>query len=312
MLFRCLFAIVPKIPHRVKSLSRVLLPITLFAAIVGIASHRMPRDVTRRDREQGATREAARNEAWERREWMRERFGGELNQDFARRVLTEAAKERAKHPEHFRDTSGGLANPLPGADEVWRNLGPTSSNKIQNFFTLDKVNSGRLRRILPHPTDPNTVYVLSAGGGLWKTTNFMDAQPTWFPKTDFIGSTTGGGVAFGQSPTTLYLGTGDPFDVGVGGFVVTSTDGGDTWSAPVALGSATKYSISRWTRQWATPCWPEPTRDSSGRATAGSASRMSARPSRVSRSGVCCAPAPAGWRRRRRRTRLATTWPRPC
>ncbi len=224
----------------VKSLSRVLLPITLFAAILGIASDRMPRHVARSDREQGATREAARNEAWERREWMRERFGGELNQDFGRRVLTEAAKERAKHPEHFRDTSGGLANPLPGASEVWRNLGPTSSNKIQNFFTLDKVNSGRLRRILPHPTDPNTVYVLSAGGGLWKTTNFMDAQPTWFPKTDFIGSTTGGGVAFGQSPTTLYLGTGDPFDVGVGGFVVTSTDGGDTWSAPVALGSANK------------------------------------------------------------------------
>ena len=39
----------------VKSLSRVLLPITLFAAILGIASDRMPRHVARNDREQGAT-----------------------------------------------------------------------------------------------------------------------------------------------------------------------------------------------------------------------------------------------------------------
>src|SRR2546422_9432 len=69
---------------------------------------------------------------------------------------------------------------------------------------------------------------------------FLDAETRWVAKTDFIGSTTGGAVAFGHSPNTLYLGTGDPFEQGVGGFVLRTTDGGDTWSSPIFLGSANK------------------------------------------------------------------------
>jgi len=172
----------------------------------------------------------------ERIEWLRDRFG-ELGQDFARRVADEAAKERGRHPEHFVSTDGPSAAAI-GGGYAWRNLGPTSSNKIQNGVTLNKTQSGRLRVILPHPSDPETVYVLAATGGLWKTTNFQAAETVWVPKTDFTASTSGGSVAFGRSPATLYLGTGDPFDRGVGGFVIKTTDGGDTWGSPVFLGSA--------------------------------------------------------------------------
>src|SRR5215510_3821285 len=71
---------------------------------------------------------------------------------------------------------------------------------------------GRVRTILPHPTDPDTLYLLTSGGGLWKTTTFTHTNPHWEAKTDALISTSGGSVAFGRNPETLYLGIGDPFD----------------------------------------------------------------------------------------------------
>jgi photosystem II stability/assembly factor-like uncharacterized protein len=57
--------------------------------------------------------------------------------------------------------------------------------------------------------------------------------------SDNILSTSGGSVAFGKNPETLYLGTGDPFDPGVGGWIYKSIDGGETWSAGIKLGLST-------------------------------------------------------------------------
>ena len=57
--------------------------------------------------------------------------------------------------------------------------------------------------------------------------------------TDTILSTSGGGAAFGKNPETIYLGTGDPFDPGVGGTAYASTDGGESWTKSVKLGPAT-------------------------------------------------------------------------
>lgn len=96
------------------------------------------------------------------------------------------------------------------------------------------VDSGRLRTILPSPNNPNLVYVLSSGGGLWKTENFLSALPDWEPLTDKIGTTSGGSAALGRGRGTIYLGTGDPFDA-PGGFMVTSRDGGESWEDPVYL-----------------------------------------------------------------------------
>ena len=102
--------------------------------------------------------------------------------------------------------------------------------------------SFQLSKTIQHPTNPSTVYVLTAGGGLWRTYNFFEATgPTWTPLTDFLVTTSGGCVAFGRSPSTIYLALGDPYQrVGVGGIFVISYDGGDTWTAPVSL-SGTDY-----------------------------------------------------------------------
>ena len=114
-------------------------------------------------------------------------------------------------------------------------LGPTDTTRYQNGVNKVAHDTGRLRAILPHPTQGDTVYVLTSGGGLWKTTNFSAQKPTWVPKSDGIEATAGGSAAFGRTPSVLYLGTGDPFDLGVGGTMYKSTDGGDTWSGPVSL-----------------------------------------------------------------------------
>ena len=181
------------------------------------------------------------DEAWGRLEWFRERMGGDLGSDFTQRLLQVAEMERAKYPALFPAT-----NPfeLPTAvnGSTWTSLGPTTSAFTQNGIQLTKVDSGRLRTILPDTADAtgNTVYVLASGGGLWKSVNFLSATPTWIALTDFVGSNLSGAATFGRSTSTLFVGAGDPFDNGVGGFVVKSSNGGSTWTSALQLGAASK------------------------------------------------------------------------
>jgi subtilisin-like proprotein convertase family protein len=180
------------------------------------------------------------DEAWGRLEWFRERMGGDLGPDFAQQLLREAEKERTKYPSLFR-APGGPELPVALNGTTWVSLGPTTAAFTQNGGTLTKVDSGRLRTILPDTADAtgNTVYVLASGGGLWKTTTFLTTC-TWTPLTDFIGSNLSGAAAFGRSTSTLFVGAGDPFDNGIGGFMVKSTNGGTNWSTAFQLGTASK------------------------------------------------------------------------
>ncbi len=159
-------------------------------------------------------------------EWLKEKMGGELPAQLRANILAEAKRLK------------GLA-PVGG---TWKSLGPANITRFQNGVNKAKDNNGRLRAILadPRPSHAKTVYLLSSGGGLWKTTNFGAQNPTWIPKTDDIYATSGGGAAFGRTPDVIYLGSGDPFDLGVGGIMYKSTNGGDTWSAPITLPGAAR------------------------------------------------------------------------
>jgi photosystem II stability/assembly factor-like uncharacterized protein len=169
-----------------------------------------------------------------RLEWLKARYGKTLPADFSRRMAAEWAKQRNAYPQ----LAPGAAAP-PGVPQ-WQSIGPTRANKTENGIKLSVTDSGRLRNILPHPTDPNTVYLLSSSGGVWKTSNFESPYPTWAPITDKVITTSGGAAALGRSPQTLYYGTGDPFDgiPLVGGAMMKTTDGGTTWSPFIFLGNS--------------------------------------------------------------------------
>lgn len=169
------------------------------------------------------------DDARARREWMKELTGGDLSSDFMQSLIEIVRAERERNPNAF--ATGGAAS--------WTNIGPVRSNWIRNGVRVEASDTGRLRTILVHPSNPDIVYILTSGGGLWKTTNFLSPRPDWVAKTDSIVGDAGGAVAFGASPNTLYLGSGDPFDGGVGGFVTRSTDGGDSWGKSVTVGRST-------------------------------------------------------------------------
>jgi hypothetical protein len=154
-------------------------------------------------------------------------------------------KARAARKLHERGGKGGqtaasTAAPTASTGPVWIPIGPTGASYQSNgSFSGHVRDSGRARKFLPHPTDPDTLFFLTSGGGLWVTHNFTAANTTWTPLTDDLPTTSGGSMAFGRTPDVIYLGTGDPFDeVNIGGSMTKTTDGGQTWSTPIDLGAA--------------------------------------------------------------------------
>jgi hypothetical protein len=131
--------------------------------------------------------------------------------------------------------SPGAPAPVSGND--WVNLGPANADFAVNGVSFKKVDSGRLRSVVPHPVDPNILFIATAGGGVWKT---YDAGATWDPLTDRLGALGSGALAMDpHNPDVLVYGLGDPFDSGLSApGVVTSTDGGASWSAPAFLTAA--------------------------------------------------------------------------
>lgn len=183
----------------------------------------------------GSSGQSEAQSMFDRNDWLVSRFSGPLDKDFFSRTLMQIQAQASRHPELLPGA------PSPAFVPKWKSVGPSAAQVAQNDIILNAVDSGRVRSILPHPTDPNIVYLLSSGGGLWKTTNFNSPSPAWVALTDSTVTTSGGSAALGGNPNSIYLGLGDPFDgiALVGGVMLRSSDGGATWAAPVSLPLAT-------------------------------------------------------------------------
>lgn len=173
------------------------------------------------------------------------KLGGPFSREYMKFLNKAAEQERQRWSGLMptAETSQAAGSPYTtqaaATGSGWLPIGPTKADSITNGGTLTGItDSGRVRSIVPHPTDTNTLYVAFSGGGVWKTTNASANVPTWTPLTDGLGSLSVGSLAMDPSnPNTLYLGLGDPFD-GTGIGLVKSTDAGATWSAPVYLGAS--------------------------------------------------------------------------
>ena len=99
----------------------------------------------------------------------------------------------------------------------WRSIGPA-------------IMGGRIADVEGVPGDPNVVYVASASGGLWKTTN---GGVRWTPIFERQGTISIGDIALAPSnPEVVWVGTGESNtrnSVSFGDGVYKSNDGGKTW-----------------------------------------------------------------------------------
>jgi len=135
----------------------------------------------------------------------------------------------------------GVANVPTSIPLNWENLGPAPINNAQDAGS--QAATGRVTSVAVDPTDPNTIYIATAGGGAWKTKN---GGLTWTSIFDFTtaGNPSGplsgeaalyaGAIAVAPSdPQVIYLGTGEGnnnTDCYYGTGVYKSTDAGQTWT----------------------------------------------------------------------------------
>lgn len=87
---------------------------------------------------------------------------------------------------------------------------------------------GRVSELVYHPTDSNTLYAVSASGGVWQTSN---EGLSWKPLTDKLPRMQCASLCINPlNPNVMYLGTGDADYNSTGMGVWKSTDKGKTWT----------------------------------------------------------------------------------
>ena len=116
-------------------------------------------------------------------------------------------QENEKKARRLLDTRFGAAAAL-AADPEWRSLGPYPIPNGQTSAVSTPV-SGRTISIAVHPNDPDTVYVGTAQGGLYKSTN---GGANWTALFDFELETLAiGSITIDPADSnTVYVGTGEP------------------------------------------------------------------------------------------------------
>ncbi len=124
------------------------------------------------------------------------------------------------------NASASVPLPVPGR---WGSIGPLGFYGANGFFgSLPQLDAGRVPALAFHPTDRNTLYIGTAAGGVWKTTN---EGASWTPLTDGQCSLVTGAIAIDPvDPNIVYVGTGEPAEATQGCGVLRSTDGGTSWT----------------------------------------------------------------------------------
>ncbi len=125
-----------------------------------------------------------------------------------------------------------LSSLAAGQDAV--KLDSNSFGAIEARHIGPAITSGRIAALDGVASNPRILYVGSAGGGVWKTTN---AGTTFKPVFDKYTQSIGAVTVDQAHPETVWVGTGESWtrnSVSVGTGVYKTTDGGENWK-PVGL-----------------------------------------------------------------------------
>jgi PKD repeat protein len=157
-----------------------------------------------------------------------------------------------EHRHHIKSTDDGdlePGQPDPSTNEPsFGTPGPLVAGILTNGWTwLGPGNiGGRVRAIVPHPTDPNTLWAGGVDGGIWKTTN---GATSWFPLDDFMANLAVACVVMDPADTNvLYAGTGEGtynVDAIRGAGIFKTIDGGANWVQLSATANANFQYVSR-------------------------------------------------------------------
>jgi hypothetical protein len=155
-----------------------------------------------------------------REEWTLLRRGFDPKLPFdpdARNRAIEQMGRQLNDLEIARLNRGGDASEISGT--AWTPVGPAPLPRGQTETRPDPV-TGRVIAIAVHPSDPKIVFVGTASGGLYRTTNGTDPSPTWTPLMDTVQLQSNGASALGtlavgaiaiapSDPNVVYIGTGE-------------------------------------------------------------------------------------------------------
>jgi hypothetical protein len=115
----------------------------------------------------------------------------------------------------------------------WQELGPRPQNHPQYGNVAGRVTA--IAADLVKDPSGNTVYVGTAYGGLWRSTNALSTNPSFVPLTESAATLAIGAIAIDATttPSTIYVGTGEPdssIDSYYGVGVMKSVDDGLSWA----------------------------------------------------------------------------------
>ena len=125
------------------------------------------------------------------------------------------------------------------AAAAWTNIGPYRSNWIQNGLQVQESDTGRDPHVPRAPHEPGHALRADVERRVVENDELQRAAAGLARDDRHDPQHVGRQRRVRPNPETIYLGTGDPFDPGVGGFARRSTDGGETWSDAIKLGAST-------------------------------------------------------------------------
>ncbi|MCR9294279.1 MAG: GEVED domain-containing protein [bacterium] len=134
----------------------------------------------------------------------------------------------------------------------WLSRGPQSisDGQVENVVPDDQV-IGAIHTVVAHPSDPDTLWIGSVNGGVWRTSNATSGNPKWTPLTDRQSSLSIGALELDPTDSTnqtIVAGLGRYSSYGQVGDqrrgLLRSTDSGEFWEPLDGNGALVGANVS--------------------------------------------------------------------